>query len=893
MPDLNKLVYHVSDSLSKREAAPAEAELRSLVAAHAGVLALTEGAPYPAEQIEEAVRKVQTIFDMRMGAGSLFEADDYRPWLAERRGTIDPYYWRRYDNLLRSRLFPPLVVGQLDAITDKILDHLEDPQKEGRWARRGLVVGHVQSGKTANYTGLICKAADAGYKVIIVLGGLLNSLRNQTQERIDSDFMGWCTKRNRHIGAAAFGQERRPVCFTTSVEDFRKATASAIALQLAALKEPVVLVLKKNTSTLRNLREWLTGNNRHNLKDFPMLLIDDEADHASINTRKEDEDPTAINRAIRDLLAMFPRSSFVGYTATPFANIFIDPDSELEMTTGETYRDLFPRDFILSLDAPTNYVGANEIFLDEGNLDCIREIDDNADLLPVGHPIHFRPEQLPGSLLRAMDGFIIAKAVRLLRGQNARHHSMMINVSRFTDVQNALKLLVVDRLKSRRQAISNYAGLPVRRALENSALREMHAVWQDEYSGSGHDWPAVQARLKEAVDSAEVVSINSKSTDALDYSETNYPNGRTVIAVGGLGLSRGLTLEGLITSYFLRNSIMYDTLMQMGRWFGYRDGYADLCRIHMTGAAESWYSHIAEAIEELRADFKKMEKAKLTPLEFGLRVRADPAALIVTARNKMRSSREIPVSISLEGRLAETSVILANAQVIEENSRVLEDVVTSARAIREPTPIEQGWLWRDIPAEIVKRALDQFQNHPECILTYKEPLLEYTGWLEGAGMRHFDLLLRSSDGVGGQGDPTIGGLAIKPIERTIADTDFTASRIAFFKRRVASRGDEKAGLSRDEVARIRAEYATVKAGGNVPDKEYRKFRQAAGRPPLMMLMFANAKSASRGPTLVPAYGIGFPGDPGSRRRPQMLVQYRVNMVWMQKNVLLPEEEEAE
>jgi hypothetical protein len=893
MPDLHKLVYHVSDALAKRLEPPAEAELRALAAAHAGVLAMTEGAPYSAEEIEEAVRKVQTIFVTKMGAGSLFEAEDYRPWLAERRGSIEPYYWRRYDNLLRSRLFPPLVVGTLDSITDKILDHLEDPQKEGRWARRGLVVGHVQSGKTANYTGLICKAADAGYKVIIVLGGMLNSLRNQTQERIDSDFMGWCTKRNRHIGAAAFGQERRPVCFTTSVEDFRKATASAIALELAALREPVVLILKKNPSTLKNLREWLSGNNRHNLKDFPMLLIDDEADHASINTNKDDDDPTTINRAIRDLLAMFPRSSFVGYTATPFANIFIDPESEAEMTTGETYRDLFPRDFILSLDPPSNYVGANEIFLDDASLDCIREIADNEDLLPIRHPIHFQPEELPESLRQAIDGFIIAKAIRLLRNQTGRHHSMMINVSRFTEVQNSLKALVADRVKSRRQAISNYAGLPSKRALENTELRQMCDVWDREYSGAGFTWEQVQARLKEAADTAEVISINRKSTDSLDYSETNYPNGRTLIAVGGLGLSRGLTLEGLTTSYFLRNSIMYDTLMQMGRWFGYRDGYADLCRVHMTADAASWYAHIAEAVEELRADFKAMEKAKLTPMDFGLRVRSHPAALIVTARNKMRSSREIPVSISLEGRLAETSVVLGNEQIVEHNTLVLEGVVAAARKARETESIELGWFWRDVPSEIIKAALEQYQNHPECILTTREPLLEYITWLESTGRRTFDVLLRSSDGVGAAGAPTIGGLPINPIERTIAESDFGQNRIAFFKRRVASRGDEKAGLTKDEVARIRAEYAAVKPGGNVPDKEYRRFRHAAGRPPLMMLMFANARSEKKGPLLVPAFGIGFPGDPGSRRSPEKLVQYRVNMVWMKKNILLPEEEEAE
>ncbi len=887
MPDLQKLVYHVSDALEKRQEPPAQDELIRLILAHAGVLALTEGGGYTPEQIEEAAGKIRMMFVTRMGIGSIFEAEDYRPWLAERRGSIDPYYWTRYENHLRSQLLSPHVVRTLDAVTDKILDHLEDPLKDGRWARRGLVVGHVQSGKTANYTGLICKAADAGYKVIIVLAGLLNSLRNQTQERIDADFMGWCTKRNRPIGAARFGAERRPVCFTTSVEDFRKTTASAIALQLSALKEPVVLILKKNTSTLKNLREWLSGNNRYNLKDFPMLLIDDEADHASINTHRDEEDPTAINRAIRDLLSLFPRSSFVGYTATPFANIFIDPESEIQMTSGETYRDLFPRDFILSLDPPDNYVGANELFLDEAKYDCIREITDNDDLLPLRHKIDFVPRELPGSLKRAIDGFLVAKAIRLLRGQTGRHHSMMINVSRFTEVQNALKELVREYVKRRRQAISNYAGLPQTRALENSAMAEIHSTWHEEYSVAGFTWEQVQSRLKEAADPVEVISINSKSTEALDYSENNYPGGRTLIAVGGLGLSRGLTLQGLMTSYFLRNSIMYDTLMQMGRWFGYRDGYADLCRIHMPHDARSWYSHIADAIEELRDDFKAMEKAKLTPLEFGLRVRSHPTALIVTARNKMRSSQEIPVSISLEGRLAETSVILGNDQSLADNRTVLEGVIREAAAAEPGEPIELGWLWKGIPNSVVKRALDQYQNHRECLLTYREPLLEYIEWFEQNGQPTFDLLLRSN----GPGDYDVAGYKINPIQRTVAE--LTLSRIEFTKRRVASRGDERAGLSKEEVRRIREEYALVMPGSNVPDKEYRRYRHAAGRPPLMMIMFAAVKrpDQTRPEKIVPAFGIGFPGDPGSRRRPEKLVQYRVNMVWLKKNVLLSEEED--
>jgi hypothetical protein len=886
MPDLNKLIFHVSDALEKREEPPEEADLRNLVKAHASVLELTEGAPYTPAQIEEAMRRLQTEFTTRMGLGTLFQAEDYRPWLAAEQGKIDPYYWTRYKKHLRREGLSKHVVLTLDSVTDEILDHLENPKKDGQWARKGLVVGHVQSGKTANYTGLVAKAADAGYKVIIVLAGTLNSLRNQTQERTDSDFMGWCTIKRVPIGAAHFGAERRPVCLTTAKEDFNKTRATS-SMQLAALREPVMLVIKKNPSTLANLHEWLLGNNRHDLKDFPMLLIDDEADHASINTNKPEADPTTINRWIRDVLALFPRCSFVGYTATPFANIFIDPENEDEMTTGDLYRDLFPRDFILSLDPPTNYVGASQLFLEEGKLNCIRDITDNGDRLPTGHKITFIPQLLPLSLLKAIDSFIIAKTIRALRKQSGKSHSMMINVSRFTGVQNLLMNLVLDEVKRSRQAVGNYAALAVKAALQNSVLRRLHDVWTEEYRSTEFRWSEIQARLKESIDPVEVISINTKGSGILDYSKDNYPNGRTVIAVGGLSLSRGLTLQGLITNYFLRNSIMYDTLMQMGRWFGYRDGYSDLCRIYMTPDASSWYAHIAEAIEELRSDFKDMKAARMTPLEFGLRVRSHPTALIVTARNKMRASKEIPVSIALEGRLAETSVLLGNQEIIDDNKRVLEALVKSAMAVKLPERHTLGWIWKDLPSSLAKAVITGFRNHPVCILTTAQPLLEYISWLEQNGQNKFDFLLRSN----GEGDFSAGGLKINPIERTVMNP--TPQRIEFNKRRVASRGDERAGLSDAEIAAVKASYEAAYPGKDVPDKEYRKFRQRSGRPPLLMAIFTKiiAKEDKTKTNIVAAYGIGFPGDPGSQRRAKKLVQYRVNTVWWEMNVPDVEEEE--
>ena len=883
MPETEKLVDAVALILEKKDP-PTEEALRAIVDAQALVVQMTEGDgdSYSEKEIDTVVKRLKTLFSIRMKAGAMFEAEDYKPWLTGRQGDIKWYYWERYrKHLLTTRNFPPPVVRTLDQITDKILDHLEDPTKDGAWSRRGLVVGHVQSGKTANYTGLVAKAADSGYKVIIVLAGLLNSLRDQTQERIDSDFMGWCTRRKSWIGASRFGAERRPVCLTTAIEDFNHKTANT-QLQLRALNEPIVLVLKKNKHSLERLHQWLSDQNEHDLRDFPMLMIDDEADHASVNTNKVDKDPTTINKAIRNLLMLFDRSSFVGYTATPFANIFIDPEDEHEMQNEDTYADLFPRDFILSLDPPDNYVGPHRVFADAADIDCVRTVDDNEDLLPIRHKIDFVPEALPDSLLTAINCFIIARALRLLRGHKDKHHSMMINASRFTGVQNLLKGLVFERVKKLRQAIGNHAGLPAQEALKNSVMSSIHKSWNLEFSGCEFTWDDVQKRLKESVGPVEVISVNSSSTDTLDYGGLNYPDGRTVIAIGGLGLSRGLTLEGLMVSYFLRNSIMYDTLMQMGRWFGYRDGYADICRIFMSVDAFAWYSHIAEATEELRADFKSMEKAKLRPIDFGLRVRSHPAALIVTARNKMRKSWEVPVSISLAGRLAETSVLLGASQHLEENRKVLERAVREASETGDKANCKLGKLWKKVPSKVISSAIRAFQNHPECMLTYPEPLLEYVDWLSENGHEEFDVLLRT-DG-SHKKDIIVSGYTFKPPARTVAILNET--KIEFAKRRVASKGDERAGLTEAEVKAVKAAFN----GQNLPDKNY---RMVEGRAPLFMINFTavRKKGCEKPAVIAPTYGISFPGDPGSAHRPEKLVQYRVNTVWWEKNYLSEEEEE--
>lgn len=312
-----------------------------------------------------------------------------------------------------------------------------------------------------------------------------------------------------------------------------------------------------------------------NISELPLLMIDDEADHASINTNDEDKNPTAINARIREILNLFNRKCYLAYTATPFANIFIDPDSQNEMLED----DLFPRDFIISLDPPSNYVGSEKIFSsgDNTELDIVRNINDMDQLLPLKHKKDYVMPALSKSLQQAVCSHIISKAIRIYRGQNSKHHSMLVHLSRYKDVQKSVHSLLLQYKQDLENNIRYNYKYSEDKALLNSYIKEIYDVWESDFKQHYSDWHQVQEKLLESIASMQVLLINGDSDDNLNYSD--YKDGLNVIAVGGDRLARGLTLEGLATSYFYRSTSMYDTLMQMGRWFGYRDGFADICRL--------------------------------------------------------------------------------------------------------------------------------------------------------------------------------------------------------------------------------------------------------------------------------------------------------------------------
>ncbi|BCL62784.1 endonuclease [Desulfomarina profundi] len=880
------LLEVIEDNVARAlEGADADREkITSTVRAYAQIQATINSVEISEQDIIDITKRLETRFDIRMGAGTLLSAEGYIPWLDDAREKINWYYWDRYKRLLPDKKFNREVINVLDIDTNKIIDHLENPHKKGSWKRKGLCVGHVQSGKTANYLGVICKAADAGYKVIIVLAGLLNALRNQTQERIDEGFVGLDSSQqleatsleDKLTGVGKFYHPstwRTPVPLTTSTQDFDRKIATQLRAQISQFNEPVIFVLKKNVSILKNLIDWLRNNNVE-LNRFPMLLIDDEADHASVNTSSEEDDPTATNRRIRELLSLFEQSSYLGYTATPFANIFIDPDTDDEMLKD----DLFPSDFIISLDTPSNYVGAKRIFEDDGDLDIVREIDDYKDILPLRHKIDEIPATLPTSLYDAVRAFILIRAMRILRGQGNSHNSMLVNVSRFTNIQSNIKWQLHEYLEEMRQAIINHFALSEREAMSNSNMLSLRKTWEKEFSRTEFSWGQVQETLKAAVSPVKVIEVNgSRRAEPLDYNSHDYPNGRSVIAVGGLSLSRGLTLEGLTVSYFLRNSIMYDTLMQMGRWFGYRSGFEDLCRIYMTEEAVSWYAHISRVTEELREEFKRMEQAKMTPRDFGLCVRSHPETLIVTARNKMRTAKPVFMQVNLYGRSVETAVLKRTEHTIQNNLNAVTTLVNSSAREGSYEKFNNSHLFRQVPIKHIKLFLDLFINHPASPKTANAPLIHYLNLLhQEDNIASWDVVLihklRAESTIPEQ---IIAGYQVKAQRRKMINIE--DSGVAQENRRIGSDKDEQAGLEPEIFQRLLATFGSKSKITAISCRKERK------RPLLMLhLLDCQLDGESINETGIFAFGISFPGE-SMRRRPERLVEYQVNTTWWKNN----------
>ncbi|MDQ2136620.1 Z1 domain-containing protein [Alcaligenaceae bacterium B3P038] len=842
------------------------------------------------EEFDQVIKNLHHALTIDMGLGSRVTGE-HTPWLQARKPEIDPFYWSRYQTELRKQGLPPRVVGSLDRVTDELLDLMGNPVDESGWPRRGLVMGDVQSGKTSTYTGLICKAADAGYRLVILLTGVLESLRKQTQERLDSGFVGLDSSgvvnrrhQKREIGVGLVNGARSAGVFTSTMDDFKATTVNQLGFKLRDYKEPVLLVVKKNKKILENLTDWLvTFNASHGGKiGLPMLLIDDEADNASVNTSQKTV--TAINAGIRNLLNVFPSSSYVGFTATPFANVFINPDTTDEMV-GD---DLFPRDFIYALDAPSNYVGARAIFADESALDCLREIDDVSPEFASLKRSDSIVIDVPESMIEAMRCFIVANALMDLRAGTPAHRSMLINVSHFTGVQNQIRDIVHVLLSQIQSDIRNYSSLSAAEAVKNKNLFDLQATFHREFGHLDVTWGTVQKALNAAALPIEVRSVNSSSgPSSLDY-KLYSEHGLRVIAVGGNSLARGLTLEGLCVSYFYRRTQMYDALLQMGRWFGYRTAYEDLFRVWMTPASANWYAYISSATDELRAEIRRMQMARLKPIDFGLRVRASPDALLITAKNKMRNSEEISHTLNISEESIESPRVLLDRKVIQDNFLVAKKLLDSLVAL-SPPPEGAPLTWQLVDKIYVVEFLRHYVSHPLNVKLQTRDLADFIESSMDSSLRSWDVAFP-----GGGGSRVTGiEIPIKSRERNI--TVDSSNRSIFIngkKMRVGSPSDERAGMTEPQIKAAEAFFRESEENSGaktVPSSAYRAFRSR----PLLIVHFvtptgAQPESAEIAPGNLVAIGLSFPKLGQDTQR----VKYRINLVEL-RNLMAAELSEVE
>lgn len=656
-----------------------------------------------------------------MGTVRIVGAVPQRSTWTDRLSAQSWQHWKQLEALLRSD--PKWEQQQVDSVSAeslRVLQYLPDPKASTPFQGRGLVVGYVQSGKTANYTAVAARAVDAGYRMVIVLSGIHDSLRNQTQNRLERELTGQVNRLRKSDDCGEW------ITLTTPTEDFKEPAGDILQL-----RGPFLAVVKKNVPVLQKLDRWLESSELY-LDDVPVLIIDDEADQASINTKgnrpldvavgdDDDDDenltPSRTNGLIRSILKRTKKAAYIAYTATPFANILINPEA-VDRRVGD---DLFPKDFVIQLPRPTGYTGTEELFgISAQGRDVLRTVAEEDVKALRGSRRRRKTEivleqaadTLPNSLADALVSFCLAGGVRILRGLTGKPHTMLVHVSQRTDDQSRIADTIRDQLDLWREAERQGQRIEV---IFGPVWDEMKAGI-DIPANDGVVLKAAVGVLRELV----VLELNSVTGENLEYDEKP---GRHIVAVGGNRLSRGLTLEGLTVSYFLRTASMCDTLLQMARWYGFRRGYEDLIQIWTTDGIARWFSELALVEQSLRDSIIALARAGRRPDQMAIRLRAH-SDLLLTARNK--SGTALPQQDSWSGEHPQTVLLpLSDPAKLQSNlaltDRFMEEVSPSVRC-------HGGMLVRDVSPETIAAFLHSYQIH-EDIVVFRNDLL--ADWIMG------------------------------------------------------------------------------------------------------------------------------------------------------------------
>lgn len=651
--------------------------------------------------------------------------ENFKEWYTPQRQQEHSNYWDDYVRVLSRNGWDAESIETVGTQATEVLRRIEDPKQPHYLSSRGLVVGYVQSGKTANFTAVTAKAIDAGYRFIVILAGTMDNLREQTQRRLDKELCGresvlsgldeddltakerkdetyfngdeewdrgWEEKGSAFVShGPAYGQKGFPRIkrVTTSVRDYRRTGTSAIEIERPDKSKPVhhpdnldnmpclVAVVKKNASVLRNLNSDLRRAARLNedLLHFPVLVIDDESDQASINTKnqknrtaEEERERTAVNAQITELLGNCPRSQYVGYTATPFANVFVDPSDPV---------DLYPRHYVLMLNEPPAYRGAKWFhdrmdFADEPEEATLENSQSKAFIRDLVARESFREQELfeearAEELQEALDMFVLTGAIKKYRekkhkGLTFKHHTMLVHEGVGTDIHTDGKQVLEELWKNRAYNL----GRP-NSSMKKLFERDLLPVMKIDRYNEGYAIPASYAELMPYINEAYTEMMTGVQAtgspilqvDTKGKESPNFEAGRVwKILVGGAQLSRGYTVEGLTISYFRRRAGSADTLMQTGRWFGFRKGYQDLVRLYAPQDLVELFEAAMHDEEVFRDNIKVYVKQplesenRLTPSRIAPLVRQSLPDLKPTSANKMfnafiRSSAAAPNVVEL------------------------------------------------------------------------------------------------------------------------------------------------------------------------------------------------------------------------------------------------------
>ncbi|TWG93052.1 Z1 domain-containing protein [Nocardioides sp. J9] len=700
---------------------------------------------------------------------------------------------------------PPEALGEIDRSSTRVVGLLRPPGATPI-RTRGLVLGHVQSGKTTSFMSVAAKAADVGYRMVIVLSGITDNLRSQTQARLEAQLVG--------------EQAANWYLLTSKEADFAE-TGNATALMQG--NHRLLAVVKKNPHRLRRLRDWIRSAGEAAQLSCPILIIDDEADQASIDVGKKRM--SVINKLIREILEN-PKAAYVAYTATPFANLLIDPS---------TPEGLYPRDFIVSLKTGDGYYGAERLFgrdlLEHVEDDAVAEPDDvirmvpDADVPTVQPPkgkgavFSWTPEMTP-SLVDAVNWFFLATAGRRARGDHDAHSSMLVHTSMLSEAHARLHD-VVSRycVELERAVASGDAGV----------LANLEALWNSEQDRVVRQpdeeelsWDRVVGELGPVLSDAQVIVDNYRSDARLIYKE-DEPS--TVIAIGGNTLSRGLTLEGLVSSYFVRAASAYDTLLQMGRWFGYRRGYSDLVRIWMTDELRDWFQTLATVEAEIRHEIDRYELEALRPTQLAIKIRTDPAMTITNAA-KMRNA--VHAQLNYSGKREQMILFRSNdREWLKRNWDAGERLITNAasdpgvsmgrvRGVGRP-------LLTGVPVSRIREFVEAFSFHEDSQRLQTSLLLKYLEQENAnGGLLHWNVVVMENQ------KPALGQESLGPFGK------------------VNLIGRTKMSTSRPGAANIKALSGSLDRAADLPqileglgeqpsDKEIKNERDRLDAPPLLAL----------------------------------------------------------